>query len=308
MSRALKNLAARASAGMFHAGQRLGVDVLPRHFYSEIPDVRHLRRTTDWRKPYSLMGVAGANVDDQLAFVASTVSRRGALPAGDDVYARACDANGEPGYGPVEADFLYAFVRAHQPRRIVQIGCGVSTALCLAAAADAGYRPEILAIDPFPTAYLQRLAADGTIALLAQPVESLRPDQVLHARAGDLFFVDSTHTLGPAGEVSRIILELLPRLEAGTFVHFHDIYFPYDYPGEALTTSLFFPHESVLLHAYLANNPSCAISASLSMLHHARPAELSALLPRYIPRLSTDGLAAGPGHFPSSTYLKVLGR
>jgi hypothetical protein len=35
---------------------------------------------------------------------------------------------------------------------------------------------------------------------------------------------------------------------------------------------------------------------------------LSALLPRYIPRQSTDGLAAGPGHFPSSTYLKVLGR
>jgi predicted O-methyltransferase YrrM len=308
MSRALTKLAARASAGVFHAGQRIGVDVLPRHFYSEIPDVGRLRRTTDWRKPYSFVGVAGASVDDQLAFVASTVSRGGPRPAGDDVYARACDANGEPGYGPVEADFLFAFVRAHQPRRIVQIGCGVSTALCLAAAADAGYRPEILAIDPFPTAYLQRLAADGTIALLAQPVESLRPDQVLKAGAGDLFFVDSTHTLGPAGEVSRIILELLPRLEAGTFVHFHDIYFPYDYPGEALTTSLFFPHESVLLHAYLANNPSCAIAVSLSMLHHARPAQLSTLLPRYIPRPSTDGLAAGPGHFPSSTYLRVLAR
>jgi hypothetical protein len=308
MTRALRNMAARASAGVFHAGQRLGVDVLPRHFYSEVPDVARLRRTAAWRKPYSFIGVAGANVDEQLSFVASTVSRRDQRPAGEDVYASACGANGEPGFGPVEADFLFAFVRAYRPRRIVQIGCGVSTALCLAAAAEADYRPEILAIDPFPTAYLQRLAAAGTITLLPHPVESLSPDQVLKAGAGDLFFVDSTHTLGPAGEVSRIILELLPRLEAGTFVHFHDIYFPYDYPGEALTTSLFFPHESVLLHAYLANNPSCAIAASLSMLHHARPAQLSALLPRYAPRPSSDGLAAGPGHFPSSTYLRVLAR
>ena len=308
MRRVLRNWATRAAAGVFHAGQHFGVDVLPRHFYSEIPDIARLRRTTDWRKPYSFVGVAGADVDEQLAFVASTVGCRRPLASGGDVYVRACEANGEPGYGPIEADFLFAFVRAHRPRRIVQIGCGVSTALCLEAAAEAGYRPEIVAIDPYPTPYLRRLAADGTIELLARPVESLHPDQVVRTKAGDLFFVDSTHTLGPAGEVSRIVLELLPRLEAGTFVHFHDIYFPYDYPGETLTTSVFFPRESVLLHAYLANNPSCAIAASLSMLHHARPNQLSALLPRYVPRASSDGLATGPGHFPSSTYLKVMAR
>lgn len=48
--------------------------------------------------------------------------------------------------------------------------------------------------------------------------------------AGDLFFLDSTHTLGPAGQVSRIILELLPLLPAGAWVHFYDILFLYDYP------------------------------------------------------------------------------
>jgi len=62
--------------------------------------------------------------------------------------------------------------------------------------------------------------------------------------AGDLFFVDSTHTLGPAGEATRIILEFLPRLRKDVLIHFHDIVFPYDYTPDILDGAMFFPHES----------------------------------------------------------------
>lgn len=34
--------------------------------------------------------------------------------------------------------------------------------------------------------------------------------------AGDLFFLDSTHTLGPAGQVSRIILRTAPAPAGGS--------------------------------------------------------------------------------------------
>src|SRR5437764_8412612 len=110
MKRALKNAVKSLLATAFAAGQRLGVDVLPRHFYSEIPDLRKLRRTTHWRKPYSMIGVAGADPDEQLAFARSVVTDdlRARIAKGD-VHHTACARNGEPGYGPVEADFLFAF-------------------------------------------------------------------------------------------------------------------------------------------------------------------------------------------------------
>jgi hypothetical protein len=49
----------------------------------------------------------------------------------------------DQGYGEVEADLLYCFVRSQRPRQIVQIGCGVSTVVCLLAAKDEGHVPQI---------------------------------------------------------------------------------------------------------------------------------------------------------------------
>ena len=120
-----------------------------------------------------------------------------------------------------------------------------------------------------------------------------------------MFFVDSTHTLGPGREVTRIMLDLLPRLQAGVYVHFHDIYFPYDYQRGVLTNELFFVHETPLLHALLVNNPRLKIVASLSMLHYARKSELGAYLPNYTSAGDDYGLETSPGHFPSSIFLRT---
>lgn len=304
MASALKGFLKRALAHVFHAGQRVGVDILPRHFYSEIPDIGKLRRTQSWRRPYSMLGVPGADVEAQLAFVRRTLhAAGGTAPA--TLHEDACRRNGEPGYGQVESQFLYAFVRAHRPRRIVQVGCGVSTAVCLAAIAEAGYGGKVTCIEPYPTNFLLDAHRAGEIELVQAPVESLDYGFIQQLGAGDLFFVDSTHTLGPAGEVSRIILEMLPRLPAGAYAHFHDIALPYDYQGDILSTALFCWHETALLHAFLAFNDRFRIAASLSMLHHAEQPALRALFPQYEPRIFQDGLTVREGDYPSSIYLHV---
>ena len=66
----------------------------------------------------------------------------------------------------MEADVLFAFVASQRPANIFQIGCGVSTALCLAAARFAGYTPRITCVEPYPTALLSRLAAEGRVELI----------------------------------------------------------------------------------------------------------------------------------------------
>jgi len=127
--------------------------------------------------------------------------------------------------------------------------------------------------------------------------------------AGDLLFVDSTHTVKPGGEVNRIILEVLPRLGSGVFVHFHDVYFPYDYARNLMSDALFFPLESTLLHAYLINNSRCRILVSLSMLHYATPETIRKSFPHYDAQKNIDGLQdTGGEHFPSSAYLLITER
>ena len=219
------------------------------------------------------------------------------------IHKRACDDNGQPGFGPVEADLLYAFICSHRPSVIVQIGCGVSTAVCLMAASDLAYEPEIICIEPFPTEFLLSCGRAGKIRLIREQVQEVSLDVLSSLTAGSLFFVDSTHTLGPAGEVTRVILEMLPRIPKGCIAHFHDITFPYDYGRNVLTTELFFPHESALLHAFLTGNSNFSVLLSMSMLHYEAAQRVRNKLPNYVPATDDFGMSVDDNHFPSSTYI-----
>jgi hypothetical protein len=302
----LKQYVKKLMRSTFEVGQQFKVDILPRHFYSEIPAIGQLRTTTAWRKPRSMAFIAGADISSQQEFVASCTRGLDTSMTPGSLHRRACEMNGLPeGFGRIEADFLYCFVRSQKPPRIVQIGCGVSTAICILAAADAGYKPEIVCIEPYPTEFLKQQAAAGTLRLVVEKFEDSNLPLAEMLQDGGFFFVDSSHTLGPAGEVTQLICDVLPTLPAGTWVHFHDIVFPYDYPSRILTSELFFGHETALLHAFLVLNSRYSIAASLAMLHHAAPGELAKSLPNYRPARFDQGLLLSEGDFPSSIYLRV---
>ncbi|MFM9958131.1 MAG: class I SAM-dependent methyltransferase [Phycisphaerales bacterium] len=287
-------------------GQRLKFSITPNHFYSDIPDLAHLERETYWRKPWSMTAIQGTDTKKQLANLTSWCAPLSASLAKAQVHKRACDLNGEVGYGPTEADVLYCFLRANKPRKIVQVGCGVSTAICLIAAEDEpGYKPEIVCVEPYPTPMLTREHAAGRIRLFPQMAQTAPIEELTSLEAGDLFFVDSTHTVKPGSEVLRVIFEVLPRLKPGVFVHFHDIYFPYDY-GPATLTTFYFWRETAMLMAFLTGNPSYEIAASLSMLHDSQQPGFRQAVPGYKPRPMRDGLSTGEGHFPSATYLRKI--
>ncbi|MBV8206053.1 MAG: class I SAM-dependent methyltransferase [Acidobacteria bacterium] len=306
LRRRAKELGKQAFRRLFESGQRLGMDVLPHHFYSEVPDIAMLRRSDEWKQPRTMIGVTGAGIAEQFAFVESCCTAEMIdVLGGARIHAEACAKNGEPGFGAVESDFLYAFMRRHRPPRVMQVGCGVSTAIMLRAARDGEFECAITCVEPFPTRFLEEAERQGRIRLLRQGAEQAPLETLTGLGSGDLLFVDSTHTVKPGGEVNRIILEVLPRLASGAWVHFHDIRFPYDYPRRLLKNELFFGNESVLLHAFLIGNGRFQIAASLSMLHYADPARLQRSLPAYRPAENDCGLEAVAGHFPSSIYLEA---
>ena len=304
LKRRLKDRSKNLLRTVFEVGQHLGVDILPRHFYSEIPDIRTLRHSTQWRLPRSMEGILG-DIDAQTDWVDKCTKAYRTGLRGFQIYESAVRMNGsDGGYGEVEADFLYCFIRANKPARIIQVGCGVSTAICLLAAKDEGYTPQITCIEPYPTDFLKRESEAGRLNLVAKKLEDVGPACASSLGSGDLFFVDSSHSLGPAGEVNLIILEILPRVAEGAYVHFHDIYFPYDYAPTTLSSALFFQHETALLYSFLLLNERFEIAGSLAMLHHQRLDKLLEFFPDVNPATFDRGLNTKEGQFPSSIFLR----
>ena len=306
-ARALKTLVKRAWHRAFALLQRGGINFLPAHFYSSVPDLGDLGRRGDWRRPRTMYGINQRSVDGQLALLGEWIMPQADHLQGRSIHHDAIVGGGDDGgYGEIEADVLFAFIATRKPRRVIQVGCGVSTAVMLMAAERAGYAPEIVCIEPYPSAWLRDAAANGRIRLQAEPAQAVDVDVLAELGDGDLLFIDSTHAVKPGSEVNYLIHEVLPRLRAGVWVHFHDIYFPYDYTRDVLSGDMFFPQESTLLYAFLTGNARCRLEVSLSMVHYTAPQGLQRLIPRYRPSAQRDGLASGgEGHFPSSAWLSI---
>jgi len=296
---------------VLRTGQRLKFNLTPNHFYSDIPDLRQLRSSNDWRQRYGTSLVNGASVNEQLFRLVQIVGPNAGRFTDFALHTDAGVVNNEPGgYGPVEALVLYCDILHHRPKQIVQIGCGVSTALMLRAAAEAAYKPSIVCVEPYPSAYLQERHDAGEIVLIKKPAQSVDRDVLTALESGDLLFVDSTHTTKVGSEVIRLITDVLPRLKRGVRVHFHDITWPYDYGSGILDKAIFFWRESTMLWVYLLNNPKYRIDYSMSMLHVDVAMDVKKLFPCYNPRTLIDGLdrqQSGPaaGHVPSSAFLVV---
>ena len=126
----------------------------------------------------------------------------------------------------LDACAAYALVRREKPGRVIEIGSGHSTRFLARAVADGGLATRITCVDPAPRAAIAALNVEHVAAVLAQADPALFEGLA----AGDFVFVDSSHIAMPGTDVDRLVLDILPRLKPGVFVHFHDIVLPDAYP------------------------------------------------------------------------------
>ena len=167
---------------------------------------------------------------------------------------------------------------------------------------------EVTSIEPYPSDGLRRLAEAGEVTLVDRPAQEVAVEVASQLEAGDVLFIDSTHTVRTGSEVVDLYLDVLPRLRAGVLVHIHDIYLPYLYSPLVLH-ELWDWQETVVLAALLSENPNFAVRCLTALLHTERPDDLRALLPEYRPARLDDGLAPGgevDGHLPLSCWLERI--
>lgn len=123
-----------------------------------------------------------------------------------------------------DIELYFSILRILRPRRIIEIGAGVSSQIAVETFRENG-RGSLLTIDPFLRAPLP----EG-VQHLQERVEDVDLAVFEVLEAGDVLFIDSSHT----AEEARHHETILDLLADGVVVHHHDCFFPYPsrYPEE----------------------------------------------------------------------------
>jgi hypothetical protein len=189
-------------------------------------------------------------------------------------------------YESVDAEVLYAFVRARKPRRVVELGSGFTSLLIGEAArrnAADGVETEHLAYDPFPRAQILGDNVPPPTRFEALPATEVSLDTFAQLQAGDILFVDTTHTVKLGSDVNFIVLDVLPTLASGVIVHFHDIFLPWEYSREWFETMQYYWAEQYLLQAFLAFNDAFEVLLPAMALAREYPERLGAVVSSFEP-------------------------
>lgn len=285
---------------------RAGIHVLPKHYYSPIPDYAWLDRHPEaWRRPVAFSGVTW-DLDAQLEWLETICSEHASEVDGHALHRRLVDEGYGLGYTAVDTTVLHCVVRKLRPARVVEIGGGVSTAIV----AGAGGRdleegkepPQITTVEPFPS---EALASLPGVDLVPRHAQLVGDDVFARLDPGDLLFVDSTHVVKTGSELLRLYLEVVPALPPGVLVHVHDVTLPFLH-HRTFGSDPYDWQETSLLLALLTHNARLRILCCLSALHYARPDELKRLFPAYRPQGAQDGLVDSTnadGDFPCGLWL-----
>ncbi len=251
----------------------------PGHFYSPLPDVQLVDRDKDKLFDRSAREIAGIDIraDDQLALL------RRFAEFHDEVPFQEAPSEGlryyfqNPYFSYGDAVVLYSMLRLRQPRTIMEVGSGFSTAVML----DTNDRfcakhIAMTFIDPHPERLLSLLTERDLAQheVIRDVVQHVPIDRFAALGANDILFIDSSHVVKIGSDVVHLVTEVLPRLKQGVVVHFHDVFWPFQYPEEWILGGRAW-NEAYILKAFLQFNAAFKVLFFNSYIatHHAELAQ-----------------------------------
>lgn len=155
-----------------------------------------------------------------------------------------------------DAYFLNGFLRHFQPKRIIEIGSGFSSSVMLDTIDQFSLETEsITFVEPNATRLRSLLSEKDKqrVTIFESPIQSVDQKIFSELVAGDLLFVDSSHVLKYGSDLQTILFEIVPSLPVGVHVHFHDIFYPFEYPKDWIRTGRYW-NECYFLRAFLSSN------------------------------------------------------
>jgi predicted O-methyltransferase YrrM len=205
--------------------------------------------------PEYLPGIA-LNGDEQLNLLDSFETFYNELPFADEksndlryYYKNDC-------YCYSDAIFLYCMIRHLKPRKIIEVGAGFSSAVML----DTNEKfmknsINCTFIEPYPERLesLLKSADNEMVTIYKKNLQEIPLELFEGLHENDILFIDSTHVAKFNSDVNYIIHKILPVLAHGVHIHFHDIFYPFEYPQEWLLQGRAW-NEQYILRAFLEFN------------------------------------------------------
>jgi hypothetical protein len=160
-------------------------------------------------------------------------------------------------------------IRFLKPKRIIEIGSGFSSAVMLDTN-ELFFNNQInlTFIEPYPERLFSLISEKDKNAthIIQNEVQSVPLETFAQLQAGDILFIDSSHIIKTGSDVNYVIFEVLPILKPGVLIHFHDIFYPFEYPKEWVYAGRNW-NEDYFLKAFLMYNETFEIRLFADYIH-----------------------------------------
>jgi predicted O-methyltransferase YrrM len=181
-----------------------------------------------------------------------------------------------------DAVVLLVMLGAAQPKLIIEIGSGYSSAAMLDAADHFPLREfSLTCIDP-NTARLRKVLRPEDhqrVEIMERFVQDVPVERFQALHENDILFIDSSHVLKTGSDLHYELSSILPSLNEGVLVHFHDIFSPFEYPKDWVFEKRRSWNEVYALRAFLAFNSAFEIVFFTNLVAKERPEQFRAGFP-----------------------------
>jgi hypothetical protein len=243
----------------------------PGHYYSAIPE-QQIGMEITRKSQLSNLPVTGINLNEEgqlmlldklIPFMKESSFRNEEKTSQHRFF----NKNGIYGYS--DALILEAMIRYLRPSRIVEAGSGFTSALMLDVNEkffDSKINLEF--IEPYPTRLFTLLTEQdkNQIVLRLQSLQSVDLTVFKSLGENDILFIDSTHVAKTGSDLLYLFFEILPVLQRGVYIHFHDIFNNFEYLPYHFEWKGFGWNENYFLRSFLMYNNQFEVILFSSLL------------------------------------------
>lgn len=241
------------------------------HFYSLYPDIDDILAKAErvFDNDKEVLDI-DFQEQKQLAILEQMKQLYASIPAWEDISSTRSTPYRHrwrnPNLSAADAIGLHCMLRILNPRRLIEVGSGYTSAVTLDT--NEYYldgKVQLTFIEPYPVTLRSILKETDRVELIERKLQDVPLEQFEHLESGDVLFIDSTHVSKINSDVNYLFFEIFPRLKQGVIIHLHDIFYPFEYPKKWIFDGMIW-NELYLLRAFLQNNSNFSILFFQNML------------------------------------------
>jgi len=246
--------------------------VPPGHYYSPIPSVAEIKQNEGkifGNIPTEIQGI-DIRKKEQLALLKIFKRFYDELPFSANKKDNLRFYYDNPAYSYSDAIFLYCMIRYAKPKKVIEVGSGYSS--CVTLDANELYFDDCIKttfIEPYPNLFYSLIKEHdkSRIVVIPSKLQDVDLSMFANLQENDILFIDSTHISKINSDVNVIFFEIFPILKSGVFIHFHDVFYPFEYPKQWIYENRAW-NELYLLRAFLQYNSAFRIVIFNTFLEH----------------------------------------